>query len=392
MKMTRREILMDGSLLCLSAMLGCKNYKDEFSINEKEFEVITGRHAPYKPYFSDARPVVSIVKISGKSADTKNIEYAVTKAIDLIGGMGTITKSRERILIKPNLVNSRLSDTTKIPVVETLANLMKKAGKNVCIGEASAAGAANVDTSLLFNVCRTKNHQMLDAIQKDVFTSLGYDELAKKLKVPLLNLHLGKMVKLDTPENFVFNTLYVHEDMYNSDMICSVPMMKTHSLARVTLSLKNIGIGGFPGMVYKTVRSLVHSEAARFESTGTSTPIIDMVRANKIGLAVIDGSTAMQGQGPSVTQGGTLVPMNLVIASTNPLAADMVAVNAMGFGTDEIDTFKWAFKAGMKPSGIDDIEIVGEKIDSVRKNFKRPTVIPWPILKYFWGPACKVTA
>lgn len=391
MKMTRREMLIDGSLLCLSAMLGCKKYKDEFGVNEKEFEVIAGRHVAYKPYFSDAKPVVSIVKIHGKSSDEKNIEYAVTKAIDLIGGIRDITRGRERILIKPNLANTLQGDTTKIPVVETLANLMKKAGKNVCIGEGSAASTPNIDQDLLFKVCRTRNHNMLEAIQQDVFKSLGYTDLSKKIKVPLVNLHVGNMVKLDIPDNFVFKKIYIHEALYNSDLICSVPMMKTHSLANVTLGLKCVGIGGFPGMVYQTVRSLVHTEASKLESTGTSTPIIDMVRANKIGLTVIDGSSAMEGQGPSVTQGGTVFKMNVIIAGTNPLAADMVAANVMGFKADEIDTFRWAFKAGMKPTSINDIEIVGEKIDSVKKNFKKPMVVPWPLLKYFWGPPCKVT-
>lgn len=113
-----------------------------------------------------------------------------------------------------------------------------------------------------------------------------------------------------------------------------------------------------------------------------------MVRANKIGLTVIDGSSAMQGQGPSRSMGGTVFDMNVIIASTNPLAADIVGANVMGFNTDEIDTFRWAFKAGMTPSSLDHIEIVGEKIGAVRQDFKRPRVIPWTILKYFWGPAC----
>ena len=76
----------------------------------------------------------------------------------------------------------------------------------------------------------------------------------------------------------------------------------------------------------------------------------------------------MQGQGPTLSQGGELVKMNLIIASTNVLAADIVTANAMGFESNEIDTFLWAWKAGMKPSKIDDIEIVGEKLDDVKKH------------------------
>jgi uncharacterized protein (DUF362 family) len=196
------------------------------------------------------------------------------------------------------------------------------------------------------------------------------------------------MAKMTVPDNFVFKEIYIHEDLYRADMVCSVPMMKTHGLAGVTLALKNIGIGAFPGMIYGTVRSDVHRRASEIEPTGTSTAIIDMVKVNKIGLSVIDATWAMQGQGPSVTRGGELIKSNLIIAGTNPLAVDLVGANVMGFETDEIDTFKWAFKAGMKPRRIDEIQIVGEKPADVRRPFKKPAVVPYTVMKDWYGPPC----
>ena len=96
----------------------------------------------------------------------------------------------------------------------------------------------------------------------------------------------------------------------------------------------------------------------------------------------------MQGQGPSISQGGSLVDMNLIIASRNALAADMVAANIMGFEPIEIDTFKWAWKAGMNPSSLNDIQVVGEKIEKVRQQFKRPQVIPYTMISDWYGPPC----
>ncbi len=84
-----------------------------------------------------------------------------------------------------------------------------------------------------------------------------------------------------------------------------------------------------------------------------------------------------------------MVRMNLIIASVNPLAADMVAANAMGFDAGEIDTFKWAVKAGMKPVKLDDIQIVGEKLAAVRKQFKKPRIIPYTMIKDWYGPPCR---
>jgi uncharacterized protein (DUF362 family) len=54
----------------------------------------------------------------------------------------------------------------------------------------------------------------------------------------------------------------------------------------------------------------------------------------------------MQGQGPSTSQGGRLVDMNLIIASKDALAADMVAANIMGF-----DPFKM-FRTLAKRMGL----------------------------------------
>ena len=389
MYFTRRELIRNGSLFCLATMLGCtKNLNVPWEINEKEFEILPVSYNPNPIYFSDQKPVVSIVKINEKWSDARGIEYAVTKAIDLIGGMDQVTKGKERILLKPNLTDFSPSDTTKPIVVEALAVLMKKAGKNVCIGEASAASQHNIKPFIKGYVCRTKDYQTLQNIQDDVFEKLGYLDVSKKIDVPLVNLHVGKMAKMAIPDNFVFKEIYIHEALYNADMICSVPMMKTHGLAGVTLALKNVGIGAYPGLVYGTVRSAVHRKASEFEPTGTASAIVDMVKANKIGLNVIDATMAMQGQGPSVSQGGNLIKMNLIIAGTNPLATDLVAAHAMGFESDEIDTFKWAHKAGMRPDEIDDIQIVGEKLSDVRRPFEKPQIVPYGWLKDWYGPPC----
>jgi uncharacterized protein (DUF362 family) len=388
MKLTRRDLLKTGSLFCLSGLLGCNKILKTSIEEEKEFEIIKAAYVPNPIYFSDQKPVVSIVKINEKWSDVKGIEYAVTEAIDLIGGLNHVTKGKERILLKPNLVSTESTDTTNPQVIETLAGLMKKAGKNVCIAEASAASLRNIDVTVQGYVCRTKNYKTLQAIQDEVFDKLGYRDISKRLDIPLVNLHVGKMARMAVPDNFVFKEIYMHEDQYRADMICSVPMMKTHGLAGVTLALKNVGIGGFPGLVYGTVRSEVHRKATMVEPTGTSTAIVDMVKASKIGLNIIDASTAMQGQGPSLSQGGELVKMNLIIASVNPLAADIVAANAMGFDSNEIDTFKWALKAGMKPAKLDDIQIVGEKLAAIRRQFKKPIVIPYTMIQDWYGPPC----
>jgi uncharacterized protein (DUF362 family) len=320
------------------------------------------------------KAVVSIVKIKGD-----NIAAAVEEAIDLLGGIETVAKGKERIMLKPNLVAESPSFTTKPGVIKTLARLMKASGKEVLIGEGSAAaGGFNAKQG---EVYRTKNKAILDGMQQYVFDQLGYTELAKSVRVPLVNLHAGEMVDVSVPNAFAFDTLTLHQSLIDIDLLCSVPMMKTHTLATVTLGMKNL-IGLYPGTVYASVRAGVHDRAAKAGSRGVAFEIVDMVRANKLGLVVVDGSTAMEGNGPTE---GTLVQMGLIVAGTNPLATDMVAARTMGFATEEIPTFRFAQRAGMSPASLEEVEVRGEKIADVRKNFKKPNVVAWESIREFWG-------
>lgn len=338
-------------------------------LNRREFLLGAAALARSAP-----KPVVSIVRIrDGKVA------VAVEKAIDLLGGIKHVTKHVHTVMLKPNLVSTQAAATTKIAVVRTLAETMLRAGKEVSIGEGSAAAPKfNV---LATGIYRTRKRDILDPMQQYVFDQLGYTDLAKTLRVPLVNLHSGDLVDVPVPGGFVFGKITLHRSLAETDLLCSVPMMKTHQLATVTLGMKNL-IGAFPGTVYQSMRGQMHDLASKVEPTAASAVVVDMVRANKLGLVVIDGSMAMEGNGPSM---GKTFPMDVIIAGTNPVAADMVAASVMGFEPAEVPTFQWANKAGMRPGALDEIEIRGERIAEVRRPFKKPQLMAWNAIRPYFG-------
>jgi uncharacterized protein (DUF362 family) len=326
------------------------------------------------PAARQKRPAVSVVRIKDG-----NVAAAVERAIDLLGGIKTVTDGRDRIMLKPNLVSPLPNATTKPEVIRALAQLMKRARKQVLIGEGSAAAAPfNVQGREIF---RTKKRDVLDAMQQFVFKELGYTDLAQSLGVPLVNLHSGELAEAKVPNAFVFPTLIIHRSLQEIDLLCSVPMMKTHALAMVTLGMKNL-IGVYPGTVYQSVRGEVHDLTAKVEPSGTAAAIVDMVRANKLGLVVVDGSMAMEGNGPTE---GTLVKMDVIVAGTDPVATDMVASSIMGIEPAEVPAFAWANKAGLGPTALKEIEVLGEKIEKVRRNFVKPTIYPWDSVRGVWG-------
>jgi uncharacterized protein (DUF362 family) len=357
-ELTRREFLSTSKDVALGAVAG------SIGLNAIACDSLSGR------------PVVSVARILND-----RIDIAVEKAIDLLGGMETVARGKERIMLKPNLVNARSEDTTNPEVIKALAGLMKKSGKDVSIGEGSAAAAG-------FNVkdgvsCRTKKPEILDPMQQFVFDELGYTELAKSLDVPLVNLHSGDIAEVDVPGAFVFDKVSLHQSLTEVDLLCSVPMMKTHGLASVTLGIKNL-VGVFPGTAYYSVRWGMHETASAVEPSGTSAAIVDMARANRLGLVVIDGSMAMEGQGPSVGFGGKLLKMDVIVAGTNPLATDMVAAHMMGFEPAEVSTFTWAQKAGMTPSRLEEIEIRSDG-PIPRHAFARPEIRTWASIRETFG-------
>lgn len=327
-----------------------------------------------KPDGEYQKAVVSIVRIRDG-----NIAKAVEEAIDLLGGIKKVTKGQNRIMLKPNLVTDSRDCTTKLAVIKTLAQLMQKSGKEVMIGEASAAAAAFNATN--DEVFRTRKKDILDNMQQHVFNALGYSEMAKSLNIPLINLHSGNIVDVPLKNGFAAKSVKIHRSLTEIDLLCSVPMMKTHQLATVTLAMKNL-IGLYPGTEYYSVRSWLHDRAAEAGSPGIAYEVIDMNNAVKTGLSVIDASTAMEGNGP---MGGTLVDMGLIIAGTCPLAADMVGASLMGFEPEEIPAIVLAHKIGIFPATFNDIEIRGSGIDESRRKFVRPMIAKWTDINKFWG-------
>jgi uncharacterized protein (DUF362 family) len=318
-----------------------------------------------------AKAYVSVVEI------TNGIQSAVEEAIRLLGGMDRVLGGARKIMLKPNLVADISDRTTKVDVVACLAHMMKENSimgiqRTVSIGEGSAgAGGYNIGET---GICITNDDDMLNGMQDYVFEELGYKYLAQSMSLPLVNLHTGPMKTVRVPGGLAYEELTIHKSLTEIDLLVSVPMMKTHYMASVSLGMKNL-IGLYPGSEYGTVRARVHEKAYKAGSEGIAFETIDMVRANRLGLVVIDASTAMEGNGPG---NGDLVAMNMIIAGTNPLATDMIGAYLMGYCPDEIPTFVWARRVGMGPQSLNDIVVRGMDITKARRLFKRPEMHTWP--------------
>jgi len=153
---------------------------------------------------------------------------------------------------------------------------------------------------------------------------------------------------------------YIPETILNCDKIISVPAMKTHTCG-TTLVMKNyIGIlPNHPSGVVK--KSDVHRGDMR-------KAFVDLFSYHPADYSLIEGFWATEGNGP---QWGENIRHNVVIASSDPVAADAVGSAVMGFNPIDIEYLYFAAQKGFGIFDMAKFRIVGRQIKDVRRKFKR---------------------
>jgi uncharacterized protein (DUF362 family) len=119
--------------------------------------------------------------------------------------------------------------------------------------------------------------------------------------------------------------LWVPTVLRDTDVVVSMPKLKTHHWVGVTLSLKNC-FGCMPGRVYGWPKDVFHVH-------GIPNSILDIVAAVRPSLAIVDGIVGMQGDGPIM---GDPVPSGVVVVSRDPVAADVTAARLMGMDPERV--------------------------------------------------------
>jgi uncharacterized protein (DUF362 family) len=258
----------------------------------------------------------------------------VFKALDLIDYESALA-SYKKVLIKVNFITTMTWDTgatTDPIVVEALIQRLKKLPLEIYVVESDAT-MTNADKA---------------------FEATGMAEMCKKYGVECLNLrHVKDKVKVKIPNGDCLKDITVPRIVTESAII-SAAKMKTHMSTKVTLGMKNMF-----GMLPDKLKFKYHAK-------GISKVVVDINTVIKPVLTVIDGFVAMEGKGPT---DGSPVKMDLIIAGKDVVATDATGARVMGIDPHEISHIRGAYQKGL--GNIDDIDIVGEKIEDVRKEFKR---------------------
>lgn len=254
-------------------------------------------------------------------------------ALEAIKDKMNFLSDRRQILIKPNYITAQHPSTgitTDCRVVEGIVRFLKGLGKDdIIIGEGS--GLANT-----FNA----------------FKVAGLDKVSEKWNVRLVDLNNDNFVEVYPPNPLALKSVRVARTALES-VIISVPKLKVHRLTTVTLGLKNM-------MGALASKGSMHN--GRLNEN-----IVDLASVLKPSLTVIDGIIAGEGHELS----GSPVEMNLVIAGTDPVAVDAVGAAVMGISPTEVKHLVLAEKKGLGTCRLENIEVIGEPIERVRRKFHR---------------------
>jgi len=326
------------------------------------------------------------------------------KMFDQIGGLERIVKGKT-VAVKINLTGAPSYRVRHLPaedthythpvVIAAAAHLMSKAGaRRIRLLESPWATADPVEEYLLS--ANIEPRDILGAAPNIEFENtnyLGQGRRYSRLKVP----HGG----------LVWPAFDLNHSYADCDVFVSIAKMKEHATAGVTLSMKNcFGLtpctiygGGAgvdePSLLPKGGRSLIHSgdrgpsksapqeldpKSPRDDKWRVPRTVVDLISARPVHLAIVEGIRTMTGgEGPWIRGELLNVEPGVIVAGTNPVNTDAVAMAVMGFdpmavrGTPPFETcdstVQLAESVGLGTRDLKKIDVVGTPVAQARFDF-----------------------
>jgi len=270
------------------------------------------------------------------------IKQAIRESLEKIGGMHRFVKKGEVIFVKPNLTGDRPPSSgavTNPEVLKALVELIYEQGpEKVLLGDSPSWG---FDAEKTYDVT-------------------GVRSVAAETGCTLVNLDEDRIVECEIPGAKRLKKVKIAKTILECDKIINVPVLKTHMQCIVSLGLKNM-----KGVLPLRWKTKLHNLRPFRNYSGLDVGISDLHRLIQPDLTVVDGTIGMEGRGPF---DGEPVKMDLIISGEDPVLVDAVSALIMGFSPEQIP----AIKLSAENDGVvlDDYEIVGLSVDSVKRPFK----------------------
>lgn len=283
-----------------------------------------------------------IVSVAAKSGPFFNVIEAL-KQLDLS------TLKNKRILIKPNVGRIAPPESgynthpeSVAAIIETLNNI---GVAEIAIGESPIVG---VDTF-------------------EAFRRAGFTEMAARYDVELIDFNSKPPIKKAIPNPRILTETKICQQVYNYDVLISVPVTKTHMHTGVTLGIKN-----FKGCLYRHEKVRYHQlEYLKkvYPEKTLDSAISDLATVLMPHMTVVDGYIGMEGLGPS---GGEPIKSDFSVASFNAMGADVIACQMMGINAEEVPHLKIISERNKMSIKINDYNVVTKSYENHIYQYKKP--------------------
>lgn len=268
-----------------------------------------------------------VVILKCNSYDQKEIDEAIAKILKLLDFP---VKDYKNVLIKPNIIGYFKENLDAIITHPSIVKSLKSTFKNAIVGESSFSDTRE-------NIKKSGYWQFKPIVFEEEETVDIEDKNAKVLK----HFRLPKSVK-------------------EADLIINVCKLKTHLLTKLTGGVKNL-YGCIPG----STKQVYHRDAEGEKKF--SKLLIDVYQNIKPRLNIMDAIVSMEGGGPTA---GKPKKTNLILASRNTIALDVVASRIMGYNPKDIFTTREAVNRNF---GDYEVEIVGDFKKIPNLKFDKPS-------------------
>jgi uncharacterized protein (DUF362 family) len=251
-------------------------------------------------------------------------ETLVRRAISALGGMEKFVPKGARVMIKPNICvayhSYEYAATTNPWVVAALVRLALEAGaKSVQVLDYPFGGSAS-----------------------EAYVRSGIQELVLAAGGEMAAVSGIKFVPVNLPNAQDLKKIKAFKDALDADVLIDVPIAKHHSLARLTLGMKNL-----MGLVQN--RETIHQNLGQ--------RIADLASLFQPDLTVVDAVRVLMANGPTGGNLDDVKKLDTVIASADIVAADSYATSLFDLQPADIAYIPAAAAMGIGRSDLENLKI-----------------------------------
>jgi uncharacterized protein (DUF362 family) len=251
-------------------------------------------------------------------------EELVRRSIAALGGMQRFVTPGAKVVIKPNICVAyhtyEYAATTNPWVVGALVKLCLDAGaKQVQVMDYPFGGTI-----------------------EEAYSKSGIADQVKLAGGEMVGMPRFKFVKTEIPAGLNLKKVDVFDDVLKADVLINVPIAKHHSLARLTMGMKNL-----MGVIYDRPPMHFYMDQR----------LADLANLINPDLTVIDAVRILVDNGPTGGNLADVKQLDTVIASTDLVAADSYGTTLFGMQPNDLGYIKAAVAMGLGKSDLKELRI-----------------------------------